>query len=142
MQISIKDRLNTRNLLRRKNVYLDDYTCVLCSNGLEETSFHLFFECSFSVDCWSINIQWNLNLQPLDMVITTRNAFGKLTFRELVITACWIIWEKRNGIIFDGERCSLSKWKNDLKKELALVCMKAKRGRKVDLNYGARISLS
>lgn len=75
-------------------------------------------------------------------MITTRNAFGKLTFRELVITACWIIWEKRNGIIFYGERCSLSKWKNDLKKELALVCMKAKRGRKVDLNYGARISLS
>jgi len=41
----LRDRLNTRNLLRRKNKDLDDYSCVLCNS--------LFFECSFSQDCWN-----------------------------------------------------------------------------------------
>jgi len=54
---------SARNLLRRKNMHLDDYSCVLCSTGHEETSFHLFFECSLSQACWnSISINWNLNL--------------------------------------------------------------------------------
>lgn len=38
----IKDRLNIRNLLRRKNCHLGDYTCVLCDQGTEETVHHLF----------------------------------------------------------------------------------------------------
>lgn len=33
----LKDRLNTRNLLR-KNMHLDEYTCVLCQQNVEETS--------------------------------------------------------------------------------------------------------
>ena len=83
----LKDRLNTRNLLRRKNMHLDDYTCVLCINGSEETSFHLFFECPFSVDCWSsITIHWNLNLQPLDMLLQARADFGSHIFSELFVS--------------------------------------------------------
>ena len=42
-RLLLRDRLNTRNLLRRKNMHLDDYNCVLCNAGHEETSFHLFF---------------------------------------------------------------------------------------------------
>lgn len=53
----IRDRLNTRNLLRRKNMHLPYYTCALCSAGVEEDYFHLFFHCSFSQQCWAtINI--------------------------------------------------------------------------------------
>lgn len=79
----LRDRLNTRNLLRRKNMILDDYNCVLCNPGCEETSFHLFFECTFSQDCWSsIPIAWNTNLQPLDMIIEARTVFGYVLFRE------------------------------------------------------------
>lgn len=59
----IRDRLNTRNILKRKRMQLDDYSCVLCSSNIEESSFHLFFECNFSKDCWaSIPIDWNLNI--------------------------------------------------------------------------------
>jgi hypothetical protein len=44
-------------------MHLDDFSYVLCKNGTEETSFHLFFECPFSIESWSsINIHWNLNL--------------------------------------------------------------------------------
>lgn len=47
----LRDRLNTRNLLRRKNMTLSDYNCVLCNSGCGETSFQIFFECAFSKDC-------------------------------------------------------------------------------------------
>lgn len=53
----LRDRLSTRNLLRRKNMFLQYYSCVLCNTGHEETLFHLFFECPFSTSCWqSISI--------------------------------------------------------------------------------------
>ncbi|GJN35692.1 hypothetical protein PR202_gb24492 [Eleusine coracana subsp. coracana] len=48
----IRDRLNTRNLLRRKNRHLDSYDCVLCSCAQEETLLHILFECQFSQQCW------------------------------------------------------------------------------------------
>ena len=84
----LRDRLNTRNILRRKNMTLDCYNCVLCNLDCEETCFHLFFECPFSRDCWStIPINWNLNLNPLDMILQAREDFGDAIFREIVITA-------------------------------------------------------
>lgn len=97
----LRDRLSTRNLLRRKNVQLDDYSCVLCNTGHEETSFHLFFECPFSRACWNtIPINCNLNLPHLDMVIEARTNFGSNIFREIHIAACWVIWITRNEVIF------------------------------------------
>lgn len=59
----LKDRLNTRSLLRRKNMALEYYNCAICSLGTKETSIHIFFECPFSCACWNyIGIQWNLPL--------------------------------------------------------------------------------
>lgn len=131
----LRDGLNTRNLLRRKNRNLDDYSCVLCNNGIEETLEHLFFSCSFSQDCWdTLHIYWNLNLDPLDMVIEARRSFGHPIFREIMITACWVIWKLRNNIIFDNGNCSLSSWKHIFKEELGPVCIKAKQAIKAPLS--------
>jgi hypothetical protein len=80
---------------------LDDYSCVLCNTGHEETSFHLFFECPFSRACWNtIPINCNLNLPHLHMVIEARTNFGSNIFREIHIAACWVIWITRNEVIF------------------------------------------
>ena len=49
----LRDRINTRNLLRRKNMELENYNCVLCNSDCEETSMHLFFECHFSTAYWN-----------------------------------------------------------------------------------------
>jgi len=49
----LKDRLNTGNLLRRKNKALEDYNCAICNRGTEETIFHLFFEFPFRSSCWN-----------------------------------------------------------------------------------------
>ena len=64
---------------------MEDYYCPICSSGLEETCMHLFFECTFSQDCWAyLGMFWNLNLPPLDMMIEARIAFGNAIFREIV----------------------------------------------------------
>jgi hypothetical protein len=39
----LNDRLNTRNILRRRRKVLDEgYNCVMCHNSEEETAAHLF----------------------------------------------------------------------------------------------------
>lgn len=131
----LMDRLNTRNMLKRKNRHLNDYNCVLCNSNSEGTCFHLFFSCPFSTACWnSVNITWNINLQPLDMICQARIDFNSCIFREIVITACWVIWTTRNGVIFDAKSHNLNHWKHDFKEELGLVCIKAKKKTAVALN--------
>ena len=50
----LSDRLNTRNMLKRRHYNIDnDYTCPLCESNVEETLEHLFFDCAFSKACWS-----------------------------------------------------------------------------------------
>lgn len=94
------DRLNTRNMLKRKNRHLDDYNCVFC-NTTEETCFHLFSSCRFSLACWNlIGINWDFTLDPLDMFCQARIDFNSTIFRETVITACWIIWTTRKWCDF------------------------------------------
>lgn len=131
----LRDRLSRRNLLRWKNMTLDDYSCVLCNRGLEDTCFHLFFECPFSQECWdSIPITWNLNLPPLDMVIIARTNFGLSIFREFFITACWVIWTTRNAVIFDNGQVNVNTWKLQFREELGLVCTKAKQEKSASLS--------
>jgi hypothetical protein len=61
------------------------------------------------------------------MVCQARISFGSKIFRELVITACWVTWTTRNGVIFDGKAHILNQWKRTFKDELGLVCIKAKK---------------
>jgi hypothetical protein len=66
----------------------------------------------------TIPINWNLSSRPLDMVIEAREAFGSTIFREIFITACWIIWLTRNSVIFYNGQINLNAWKTRFKEEL------------------------
>jgi hypothetical protein len=48
-----KNRLNTRGLLRRKNMNFDSYDCELCLLQKEERLRHLFFKSPFAKNCWN-----------------------------------------------------------------------------------------
>jgi hypothetical protein len=61
------------------------------------------------------------------MICQARISFGSKIFRELVITACWVIWTTRNGVIFDAKAHNLNQWRRDFNEELGLVCIKAKK---------------
>jgi hypothetical protein len=96
----IKDRLSTRNIQRRKNMHLDFYTCVLCNESVEETAEHLFLQCSFAKDCWSII---NLGTPPhrtfLKIVDHFKTKLQSQFFMLAVILMCWTIWTARNDLI-------------------------------------------
>jgi hypothetical protein len=75
-----------------------------------------------------------VDLQPLDMVIEAREAFGSRIFREIFIIACWVIWLTRNDVIFDNVQINISTWKSKFKEELGYVCTKAKPEKQAQLN--------
>jgi hypothetical protein len=52
--LAFKYRINSRNILKRKNYRIeDDYNCVLCNLNIEEYTYHLIFQCPFSARCWN-----------------------------------------------------------------------------------------
>ena len=123
----LRDQLNTRNILRRKNTDLDDYNCVLLQQwlwrnpppsfllmslqpGLLEYPTHpleLEFGSSWHGN-WSSDYLWSLHFQR-------DHDYSLLDHLET-----------RNDIIFDNGVCNLSVWKRHFKEELGLVCTKAK----------------
>jgi hypothetical protein len=48
----LHDRLNTKNLLGRKQMHLTCYNCATLECNQEETLMHLFWECPFAQKCW------------------------------------------------------------------------------------------
>jgi len=48
----LRDRLSTRELLRRRNTHLLSYNCACCTHDVEETLSHLFLTCPFAQVCW------------------------------------------------------------------------------------------
>jgi hypothetical protein len=86
------DRLNVRNILRRKRHKLqgNDYTCVLCSAQTEETTFHLIFSCPFSLQCWNhLKISWRFGQQFHSMMEEAELNFNSKFFMEVFILGCW-----------------------------------------------------
>lgn len=88
----LKDRLSTRNILRRKNMHLETYNCELCQLATEETLHHLFLECPFARSCWGI---LNLDIQPQssfpEVILYFRDQLNSEFFLNAVILMCWTI---------------------------------------------------
>jgi hypothetical protein len=41
--VLLQDRLNTRDMLERKNFHVESHDCVLCTDNIRESYMHLFF---------------------------------------------------------------------------------------------------
>jgi hypothetical protein len=110
----LMDRLNVRNILRRKKHKLqgNNYNCVLCLAQCEETTIHLFFSCLFSLRCWQhLNINWRFDLQFHSMMEETRHTCNNDFFMEIFIVGAWQIWKERNNLIFNRANPSFRSWK-------------------------------
>lgn len=57
-----------------------NYNCVLYTNNVEETVFHLFFSCPFiSKECWQyLGIQWNNGNELFQMLLYAKQHFQAL----------------------------------------------------------------
>ena len=81
------DRLNTRNMLKRRHYNIgDDHNCLLCRLNIEETVGHMIFTCSFSKLCWDkLEIHW----EPFH---------GRLQAIEVEKTAILLQYSWRNSL--------------------------------------------
>jgi hypothetical protein len=108
------DRLNVRNIMRRKKHKLqgNNYNCVLCPAQCEETTFHLFFPCPFSLECWEhLNINWRFGQQFHSMMEEAKQQFNNKLFMEIFILGSWQIWKQQNDFIFNRGSPSFLFWK-------------------------------
>jgi hypothetical protein len=122
----LKDRMSTRNILRRRNQVIPSYECVLCNLHVEETLEHLFLHCNFARSCWS-----SLHLfipigDPFDVLTSFRQQLHLSFFMDVIIIMSWSIWMARNDFIFNGLQPSLQSAKACFRKEFALVILRAK----------------
>jgi hypothetical protein len=119
------DRLNTRDILRRRHKHLEEgYHCVLCHEQIDETSLHLFLECSSSVARWfAIGLQWDQQSQQVsifEMLQHQHANFGGPYFMDLFMIGAWCIRKERNDFIFNYKPPSLENWKQLFKNEVKL----------------------
>jgi len=122
------DRLNTRNMLRRRNFHIDaGYSRVMCNHDLEEDIQHLFFYCPFATSCWlSLQIQWTDDHDIHAKLLSARTAFNSPFFMEIFLVAAWELWKIRNDRIFYQQIISRSRWLFNFKKQVHLQLLRVK----------------
>ena len=87
----LKDRLSTREMLRRRNMELPDYNCVCCLQMVEESLTHLFIHCPFAHACWaSIGLMVGQD-DPFTTLEQLKNQLGVPFFVEVIVLMCWCI---------------------------------------------------
>jgi hypothetical protein len=119
----LNDRSNTRNILRRRKKFLEDYSYVICQGNMEERLEHLFFDCPCAAAQWFfLGIVWNDEVQVHHKIITAKNAFPFLFFMEVFMVAAWCIWNERNAAIFNGKVPSVFLGKAVSNKRLNSIC--------------------
>jgi hypothetical protein len=88
----MRDRLSTRGLLRRRNMEMEDYNCVLCNEQAEGTVEHLFINCTFAEDCWRIiNLSVDPTSNPLLNLEHLKDQLNRPFFMEVIILLSWAI---------------------------------------------------
>lgn len=99
----IKDRLSTRNILKRRNMQLGTYSCALCNSLTEETVEHLFADCAFAAMCWDlIGVMLPQNGSFPELTSQIKDQLNSRFFMDAIILMCWTIWSARNDLIFRG----------------------------------------
>lgn len=124
----LADRLNTRNMLRRRQYKLDndDYSCLLCQNPPEEDLLHLFFDCPFSSRCWStLGVSWTVSDCRLHKIHVGKAAWNKPMFMEMFAIACWGIWKERNNKLFRGITQTHGSWLDRFRKDFSMMIHRA-----------------
>jgi hypothetical protein len=95
-----RDRINSRNLLRRKNYKIDgdDYSCVLCNLNIEELFYHLIFQYPFNSERWNyLGFSWDDSLYFFDTIQNAKQDCHMDFFMEIFPISSWEIWKQRNG---------------------------------------------
>ena len=122
------DRLNTRNLLRRRNFHINGgYSCVMCDEMIEEDIIHLFFDCTFAQACWQqLGFLWPVSNDIHTKMDSGRRHTAHGFFMELFLVATWELWNLRNDKIFNNANVTISMWVVRFKKQVKLQLLRVK----------------
>jgi hypothetical protein len=124
----LHDRLNTRNLLRRKNFEIPTYNCATLNCVQEETLVHLFWSCPFAQECWDyICPQRTRNLSVHEAFYDIRDKLNLPFSMDIIILAAWGIWNIRNNKIFKNQRPTFQSWKFLFHQELHMLQYRMKK---------------
>ena len=122
------ERASTRELLKRKNMNLQNFNCVLCVGTTEESLLHLFLGCPFAFQCWNrMGIQVDPAVGPFQNLQNLKNQLQVPFFMEIIILMCWTIWNARNDWIFRQVSPNLQLFKSCFREELHLLSLRMKR---------------
>ncbi|KAL8510515.1 hypothetical protein ACS0TY_017362 [Phlomoides rotata] len=119
------ERIPTITQLQRRNVLPPNVNmdCVFCHKEIE-TVRHVLFECEVSYQVWMGCVKWmgvqsvfssNPSTSLLHFSKLLRGKKGKILVVCLWECTIWLLWKKRNGIIFSQEQFSLEKLLEELK---------------------------
>jgi len=119
----LSDRLNTRNMLKRRHYNIgDDYNCLLCDQQIEETIEHMIFQCPFSQRCWSIlGITWQQTGSRLRWISMAAHDWSSPMFMDVFLQAAWSIWKERNNKHFRSIPPTTLSWLQRFKHDFALL---------------------
>jgi hypothetical protein len=125
----LHDRLNTRNLLKRKNCTLPSFNCATLQCNQEETLAHLFWSCPFAQQCWAVVCPQVISHQQsvLEAFYDIKDTLNLPFVLEIIMLAAWGIWIIRNMKIFEDQNPSISAWKIVFKQELHLLSYRMKK---------------
>jgi hypothetical protein len=125
----LHDRLNTRNLLKRKNMTLSSYYCVQnhCHQQ-EEDMIHLFWNCNFAQICWNYICPQRRRDGTIFQAFSDIKKKLKFPFAmEIIILAAWGIWISRNNKIFNNQEPSFETWKIMFLQEAKMLTYRMKK---------------
>ena len=124
----LSDRLNTRNMLKRRHYNIgDNHGCILCGSTEEETIEHMIFTCHFSVTCWdTLNIHWTTNGDRLNWINDAKTAWNNPMFMEIFLYASWSLWKERNNKHFRRINPPLGSWARRFTEDFSLLRHRAK----------------
>jgi hypothetical protein len=78
--------MDTRDLLTMKNFHVDSQQCAFCDDSSHEDYMHLFFSFDFTQQFWwKLNIEWNTELDMMEMFMHGRRRHAFPCFKEALI---------------------------------------------------------
>lgn len=128
----LSDRLNTRNMLKRRHFNIgSNLDCLLCETHVEETVEHLFFHCAFSKICWRhLGIEWGDNDHRLNLVDHGKNRWTRPMFIEIFLVAAWSLWKERNNNYFRQVAPTFESWRGRFTKDFSDISYRAKESKR------------
>lgn len=124
----LKDMLTIRNMLRRRRMPPEDYSCVLCQQQNEETLMHMLLYYPFAKSCWgTLNFAYADNMSIMQIFEAWRALVNAPFALDIFILACWSIWQMRNHISFRNRNVSVEDWKRNLTAEALMLLHRTKR---------------